>query len=154
MNDLISRAEVINAIKHLTIKGSSINAADIISVLFQLPSASDQIADYCDRLWKIAYQRGRNERPTQSNTSNALDALTPRWIPVSERLPEEYNTVLITVKSRDSKKEPWIYFTDVATYHGCNGIDWETFNDWDEGQEYYITAWMPLPKPWEGEKHE
>lgn len=80
-----------------------------------------------------------------------LPSAESRWIPVSERLPEPYSTVLITIKTRDYATEPWGYYTDVADYQEDG---WTTFNDWDEGQEYYITAWMPLPEPWEGEKNE
>ena len=71
------------------------------------------------------------------------------WIPMTERELEPYTTVLITIRTRYNDTEPWEYYTDVADYDEYEG--WTTFNDWDEGQEYYITAWMPLPEPWEGE---
>jgi hypothetical protein len=46
--------------------------------------------------------------------------------------------------------------TDVATYNPYEGgyIDncWNTYNDWDEGQQYiHVTHWMPLPEPPKGE---
>lgn len=70
-----------------------------------------------------------------------------RWIPVTEEMPEKYSTVLITIKTRYSDSEQWEYYTDVAGYYGYG---WTMFNDWDEGQECYIAAWMPLPQPWKG----
>lgn len=43
---------------------------------------------------------------------------------------------------------------DVATYYPYDNPDayidnrWDTYNDWDEGQQYiHITHWMPLPEP-------
>jgi hypothetical protein len=65
------------------------------------------------------------------------------WIDVNERLPAPYNTVLIALKFKSGKK--WIQEVDVATYKG--GHKWETFNDWDEGQEIIFSHWMPLPEP-------
>ena len=65
----------------------------------------------------------------------------PKWVPVSERLPEtEYNEgVIITYK--DFKGEPT---TDVAYmgYEGFKTID---------GDDYFtdVIAWMPLPEPYQ-----
>ena len=79
-----------------------------------------------------------------------------RWIPVTERLPEVIDTYLVVVVSKyDYEKEVSID-TDVATYNPYEGgyIDncWNTYNDWDEGQQYlHVTHWMPLPEPSKGE---
>ena len=47
-------------------------------------------ADYVDRVWEIAYERGKNE---------AL-----QWIPCSERLPDEGEVVLTQAKFKDDIK--------------------------------------------------
>lgn len=61
---------------------------------------------------------------------------TERWIPVSERLPEELTTVLITDKDGDV-----FLATFIEVINGC--AEWTT-----DG----IIAWMPLPEPYkEGE---
>lgn len=68
----------------------------------------------------------------------AIDALEkvklPEWIPVTERLPENDDLVLVYFK--------WKTFpggeVDVSAYHP-RAERWET--TWD------ITHWMPLPKP-------
>lgn len=79
-----------------------------------------------------------------------------KWIPVTERLPEVIDTYLVVVVSKyDYEKEVSID-TDVATYNPYEGgyIDncWNTYNDWDEGQQYlHVTHWMPLPEPPKGE---
>ena len=65
-----------------------------------------------------------------------------RWIPVTERLPEEGVEVLVT---------HW-GFLYIAKY--------EVFSDgvgrWSECVEGRlideVTAWMPLPEPWKGEE--
>ena len=75
--------------------------------------------------------------------------LEPQWIPCSERLPEHYWDVLVTVKEKYEDEEEYRYHTDIAEH--LEDDDWITTNDWDEGQEVIITAWMPLPEPWKGD---
>jgi hypothetical protein len=73
-----------------------------------------------------------------------------KWIPVTERLPEEIDQYIVVVKSKYDFEDEYCIDTDLAIYNpyerayidGC----WTTFNDWDEGQQYiHITHWMPLP---------
>jgi len=82
----------------------------------------------------------------------------PHWIPCSERLPEriingDVETVqefFVTVKERWPGGE-WKYYTDVAEFPGDYIDDvWQTYNDWKEGQEVHVIAWMPLPEPYKG----
>ena len=72
-----------------------------------------------------------------------------QWIPVTERLPNPFEGVLITVKERWNDTDKWEYHTDVGSF--CVDGEWETYNDWNEGQDLHIVAWMPLPKPYEKE---
>lgn len=58
-----------------------------------------------------------------------------KWIPVSERLPEEGQLVLCSVKKGESE-HPII----ISKY---KPDEW-----W-----YHITAWMPLPEPYEEENN-
>lgn len=61
----------------------------------------------------------------------------PNWIPCSERLPENNNTVLITHRGGVS----------VGWY---NGRYWKRGASTKHRSIKTVTAWMPLPKPWEG----
>ncbi len=63
----------------------------------------------------------------------------PKWIPVTERLPEEGLTVLILAESgniefgqRDENKWEWLA-ESIADY-------------WTEAEE--VIAWQPLPEPY------
>lgn len=91
---------------------------------------------------------------------DALEALPsePRWIPVSERLPEESGRYLVT-RGLNACGSLWnrIY---IANYSDLMGIkskriwwqgnvgksDFERLGD--------VLAWMPLPKPYEEESDE
>lgn len=75
-----------------------------------------------------------------------------RWIPVSERLPEDGDTYLVTIEYKGE-----VIGVDVASYSPVDGyIDkhWETFNDWKEDDDscYHVTAWMPLPEGYNTEE--
>ena len=74
----------------------------------------------------------------------ALDALKrehkTEWIPVSERLPEEYASYYTTIQYKESKAR------DVAVLcYDTEEKEW--LEIWGTGCE--VVAWMPLPKPYE-----
>ena len=79
-----------------------------------------------------------------------------KWIPVSERLPDIGGCYLVAVKYKYDLEKEYNYDTDVATYNfGYGYIDgkWDTYVDWDEGQQYiHVTHWMLLPEPPKEEK--
>lgn len=76
-----------------------------------------------------------------------------KWIPVSERLPEVVDSYIVVVKCKYDWEKEYEIGVDIATYDPYSGnpyIDgcWNTYNDWNEGQEYlHVTHWMPLPEP-------
>lgn len=84
----------------------------------------------------------------------------PRWIPVSERLPEEEGTYLLWGKLTDYED----YYCFIGDYdEGC-----EQFGYWEQqfdsntlgclGEEFFeyecVIAWMPLPQPYKAESEE
>ena len=63
------------------------------------------------------------------------DELVPKWTPVTEALPEEKNMVLVTTVDDDIKTS---FLTDKNYW-------------WNIGRGK-VTAWMPLPEPWRGDR--
>ena len=67
----------------------------------------------------------------------------PRWIPISERLPKEYEPVILSTDEEE---------VFIARYLGKMDDGTDCFDDEDgmmwEGD---VIAWMPLPKPYKGE---
>ena len=70
----------------------------------------------------------------------AIDALEPKWIPVSERLPDVGQKVLASTNKT--------CFTQVfkGTSGASNSSWW-----WEKNTIKHIFAWCPLPEPWKGE---
>ena len=67
----------------------------------------------------------------------------PKWIPCSERLPEEGDTVLVSVRWYEDNDEICIAkrYDDGYWFSGYGIQDAEI-----------VRAWMPLPEPYEEEK--
>lgn len=72
----------------------------------------------------------------QNRLEQALFMPLPKWIPVSERLPEVGQRVLFSYRSY-IKKRPRTF------------IGWYNGKQWDSlvATEYDVTHWMPLPEP-------
>lgn len=70
----------------------------------------------------------------------------PRWIPVSERLPKEFETVILSTDKDE-------VFT--ADYLGKMNDGSDCFDD-NDGMEWEgdVLAWMPLPEPYKAESEE
>lgn len=75
-------------------------------------------------------------------------AQEPRWIPVSERLPEENVDVLVVVKFPDGK-DGTLQRIEIASfgsmYHLSSEKGWIT-NNFTRIDRTEVIAWMPLPK--------
>ena len=101
---------------------------------FEIPP-NDNWDGYSSRLWKAAYERGKADAEQ-------------RWIPTSERLPEEAYCCIVTVMDTN----PMTYDDFENIYPDFVGYDGETWNDEDgEPIPFEVIAWMPLPLPWKGE---
>ena len=90
------------------------------------PTIDTDLSTYSDRLWHIAYERGKAEEQ--------------RWIPVSEKLPdEEDEKVLVTDEYGD---------IDIAWFEFNEWIDDPKVEWWNGEYKVQPTAWMPLPEPY------
>ena len=125
----MTREEASTLLEELKGIGSDYEAInDALDMAIKALSAppNDNWQGYSSRLWKAAYERGK------------VDA-EQRWIPVSERLPEEYKRVIVS---------------DVFGIYIGEFIDAE--ENW--GGKNFINehgmrsksakAWMPLPEPY------
>lgn len=69
----------------------------------------------------------------------------PRWIPVTERLPEEYGKYLVTVDLD-------YYVAVITLYYGRIHRKDVFYDDSEYGGIQWdgVIAWMPLPEPYKG----
>lgn len=112
-----------------------------------LISRSALMAHFKQDEWGTPDERWRPEREFGRMVLNApaVDA-EPRWIPCSERLPEDGRQVLVYARS--------VHFA-LAKYEEMREADgtykkqWVTFDAW---KPFYkikeVIAWMPLPEPY------
>lgn len=93
----------------------------------------------------------------------AISALEKqRWIPVTERLPEEDKDVLVTVHFLGLKKahpigwndhiKPYFYVDIAKHYSG----EWSSASDEYKvaRSRHIVTAWRPLPEPYTEEEND
>lgn len=88
-------------------------------------------------------------RPDEKDIEQAIKTLEqePRWIPVSERLPEDKEIILITSSDMYlSKLTPWCGWK--------NRNNWYTFTANGSYLIKYPIAWMPLPTSYEPRESE
>ena len=83
--------------------------------------------------------------PMLTNLAKLPSADRPQeWIPCSERLPNEYVTVLVT----------WEYegksYTTTAYRKTQNAVTYWKSDDEFRYTPLNVLAWMPLPEPWKG----
>ena len=79
----------------------------------------------------------------------------PKWIPVTEALPEEETDVLVTVHFDGHKVSTVDYlppsdYVEIASH--VDGL-WSSLSDeykiaWNK---HHVVAWMETPEPWRGE---
>ena len=77
-----------------------------------------------------------HERMSGSKMTYRLEAQSPRWISVEERMPEAHKNVLIHVTTPIGR---WNTEIDCMDEQG-----WVLNAD---SEQYHITHWMPLPEP-------
>ena len=172
MNDLISRQAAIDALNGI------INSFEEILRDIRESKGDDSVCGMCEYDGAFVGQSGDwcNECPGFEKDdcfrlsdecrkrwleSVKLPSAQPeqRWIPCSERLPEEYGEFLVTMTEKAKAKD--LGFDIDETYirkmrYNSNG--WQLprhIPSWiNEAVKDEVLAWMPLPEPYqeEGEK--
>lgn len=115
--------------------------------------------------WIKTYNSGRGGQREQdaikhviSGIKNLPSAQPERWIPCSERLPEEDVEVLITYRYKEGEGDTSHADIDITTYgqmyFGGNKVG--NHKHWRQPFEcfesnYEVVAWMPLPEPYKTE---
>ena len=156
MADLIDRKSAIDSIeKHLrfvdelyplTETDRIMNHAFEIaaSCVYNLPSAQPDLDEWCTDCKEYDQEKHccpRWNRVIRKTAEEVRQNAEPRWIPVTERLPEKRGEYLVTYHP--------CYWDDVESGI-LVGID--TFRGkttWAQRKYQRVTAWMPLPKPYE-----
>ena len=73
-----------------------------------------------------------------ANVIQSYEESNPRWIPVTERLPEEKHAVIVW---EPKYLNPYICFLSEGDWYVFGGYGVKVFG---------VTHWMPLPEPPEG----
>ena len=69
----------------------------------------------------------------------------PRWIPISEKAPEESGMYLVSGRWKNEPYEVWI----------CEFMYLGELKGWaNDAERPIVTAWMPLPAPYEPQESE
>lgn len=71
----------------------------------------------------------------------------PRWIPTSDRLPENKTYVLVTIGIPGRQPHARSGWYQDGFFHNDNGDCWRA-------TDIEVKAWMPLPKPYEPQESE
>lgn len=84
-----------------------------------------------------------------------------RWIPCSERLPEEDTEVLISYRYKEGEGDTDHVNIDITSYGTVcfGGREIHTLKEWRQPFDYFhanyeVIAWMPLPKPYKEDDHD
>lgn len=163
--DLIDRQAAIDALFGLYEYQRDIDpteAADLVrqgiylaeKKIDQLPSAQPDLDEWCNTCREYDSEKHccpRFNRVIRGAVEEVKAQPEQRWIPVTERLPENNRQVLVYAMSVHFALAK---YDEMRQADGSYKMEWVTFDAW---KPFYtiknVIAWMPLPEPWEGENN-
>lgn len=176
MEDLISRSELIKSIREIsTSLFNEWDTAGVLSVVYKQPSVEAVPLNEVYRLIAghsnyhgdsilsalTCVAEGKEVKPIKPTNNDSVD----RWIPCSERLPEEHDSIFKKSKGTNRWTDGMfegisddvnvtIEFEDgtrkTKTSHTLDG-KWKCEREY--GIKMKVIAWMPLPEPYKEKEH-
>lgn len=158
-DDLISRQAAIEAVDSFDVLDGYQDKLDLKSKIEKLPSAKNTAfeevkAELYER--EVQAQADKERYPDNEYLEGVFDGLheaaklmsfalptaekKDKWIPVSERLPEDDETVLCTLSWGGVQEFKFM------------GKRWYGSGSTQPVRSDYILAWMPLPEPYKEER--
>ena len=129
-------------------------AQEAIEILKGMQSPSQ---DYADMVGAPAWAYGCRyvyPEPEDYAIEEAITALEEkqnrRWIPVSERLPEEQKFYLVTIAKNTGEHDIEYCFYECGKWLMIADGNSEENTCWEE-EVKKVVAWMPLPEPYKPE---
>lgn len=115
----------------------------------------DELRRYADMYQNPKGPSGREIIGTAELLIAAADALEvqqQQWIPVTERLPAENGSYIVTACDEGSPAGEGIWYSTVVVVAEYYGGSWTWYDGCCEySLEGIVTHWMPLPKPYKEE---
>ena len=111
---------------------------------FEMLRFSDSVTFRCGNEYVSLYM-GWDEATREYKNMN------DGWIPVEERLPEKYISVLVQWEKYDRSIDETLIYLDVMWLEDEEDVVFETINGIPNGR---VIAWCPLPEPYRPERSE
>ena len=156
VNDCISRQAAINALHmHLMYRmGTDSNKKRLDDWINGVPSAQPYTDEEIQKMQDI--EQAQLDKAYEMGKADAL-----RWIPCSERLPEEDTEVLISYRYKEGEGDTDHVNIDITSYGTVcfGGREIHTLKEWRQPFDYFhanyeVIAWMPLPEPYREDEQE
>ena len=112
-----------------------------------LEEINRRINEYVDH----DYVRGSGDVVKGLNIAKSIvrKHMNDGWIPVEERLPEKYISVLVQWEKYDRSIDETLIYLDVMWLEDEEDVVFETINGIPNGR---VIAWCPLPEPYRPER--